>query len=208
MTQPPFLDEEPAEFVDEEGATYALIGTVLDRTKVPENSPIHILVAPGGIREYGEKFLPLFEFFRTPRSEQQTKQWMEWAGGDDDILQTLLDTQAVVRVNTKDPISASKSLKGIRIVPQCLPDGTGSPEKGLVSIRTDTDSTVSLKINIELAEAIWGSKEPSDIHTEIKRTARYFKLPRKVAAMRVLTDIPMLLWHGYARLELVDGPAN
>lgn len=206
MSTPPHIDATPARFIEADGPVYALVGTVLDRTKVSEDDPIHILVAPDSVREYAAEFLPVFDFFRVPREEWQVREWLSWAGGEDDFLKALLDTGSVVRVETRDPLAASESLRGLRVAPQCSPFEVSPNAPGLLYVRRDESEDSYLPITFELAEAMWGEQVPADVPTAIERVERKYKLPFDVAARRVLSDIPLLLLHSYARLEWLNVP--
>jgi hypothetical protein len=206
LQKPPHIDAAPARLIEADGPVYALVGAVLDRTKVSEADPVHILVAPDSVREYGADFLPVFEFFRVPREEWQVREWLSWAGGDDDFLRALLDTRSVVRVETRDPLTASESLRGLRLAPQCSPFEVSPNAPGFIYVRRDEAEDSYLPITFELGEALWGEQKPTDVPTVIERVERKFKLPRDMAARRVISDIPLLLLHGYARLEWLNVP--
>ena len=203
---PPHLGAPSARFIGADGPVYALVGTVLDRTKVSEGDPVHVLVAPDAVREYKADFLPVFEFFQTPREEHQVRQWLDWAGGDDEFLATLMTTRAIVRVDTRDPLAAAKSLKGLRVIPQCIPDTVSATEPGRFDVKRDEEATKALSIGVELGEALWGEREPADLPTVIKDMARKFKMPRDQMARNVLSSMPMMLRYGYARLEWLNVP--
>lgn len=204
----PHSGSPSAWFIGANGPVYALVGTVLDRTKVSESDPVHVLIAPEAIREYTADLLPVFDFFQTPREERQALEWISWAGGDKNFLGTLVATGATVRVDTRNPLTAAKSLKGLRIIPQCAPDIMSATESGRFDVKRSEDATKALSIRAELGEAIWGEREPADLPTVIKDMARKFKIPRDQMARRVLSSIPAMLRHGYARLEWLRVPRD
>lgn len=198
------MNSQMSPLIHAKGPVYALVGVVLDRAGVPEHAPVQIQVTPGAGREYDAEFLPVFEFFKTPRGEHQVREWLAWAGGDNEFLKALLDTGAVVRVNTSDPLAAAGSLQGLRLVPQCAPDATAAVTDGLVTVKRDETSNTALLITVELARVLWGEPRLADIPTFISRIAEECQLDQGLAATRVLGDLHLLLHHGYAHLEWVD----
>lgn len=207
--EPPHLNAVPACFIEADGPVYTLVGGVLDRTGVPEDAPILVQIAEGVGREYDAEFLPMFEFFKTPREEWQVRDWMEWAGGDD-VLSVLLETKAVIRVDTHDPLTAAASLAGLRVIPQCVPDPDPVRPRnpGLIDVLRDPSDTSVLMISAELAEALFGRRTRVDVPAVIDFIVGELGAPRVTTARRVVSEIPMLLHHGYARLEWLDAPTG
>lgn len=203
----PHVGAQSARFIGAGGPVFAMVGTVLDRSKVSEGSPVHVLIAPGAIREYEAFFLPVFEFFKTPRDESQVQEWLAWADAPSDFLTTLIDTGAVVRVDAVDPLLAAESLRGIRVVAQSDPDTSKPPAtNGLVEVVRTEPETARLDISVELAAALWGDHEQVDLPAVIEQIAITIGLEPRVAARKVLAEIPMLLRHGFARLEWMNAP--
>jgi hypothetical protein len=128
------------------------------------------------------------------------REWLAWAGGDDEFLNALLDTGAVVRVDTSDPLAAAGSLQGLRLVPKCAPDATAPVVDGLVTVERDETSNFALLITVELARVLWGEPRLADLPTFISRIAEESKLDLGLAASRVLGDMHLLLHYGYAHL--------
>jgi hypothetical protein len=204
-SEPPYLNAPSAEFAEEDTPVYTLVGAVLDRASVPEDAPVQIQIAPGLMREYDAEFLPVFEFFKTPRREHQVREWLEWAGGDDEILRALIDTRAVVRVDARTAMTAATSLKGLRVVPQCRPvpdDEMGAP----LLCKVTRDGVGSSYFPVELCEYMWSTRNEGDIPGFVKRLARQKRMPREKAAWHVLCELPMALQWGYARLEWIKAP--
>jgi hypothetical protein len=132
------------------------------------------------------------------------REWLAWAGGDDEFLKALLDTGAVVRIDSSDPLAAAGSLRGLRLVPQCAPDASAPVVGGLVTVERDETSNSALLITVELASVLWDEPRLADLPTSINRIAEEVQLDRALTASRVLGDLHLLLHYGYAHLEWVD----
>jgi hypothetical protein len=204
-SEPPYLNAPSANFEGEDAPVYVLVGGILDRANVRESTPVQIQIAPGLMREYDAEFLPVFEFFQTPRKDHQVREWLEWAGGDDEFLQALIDTSSILRVDASTATAAAKSLKGLRVVPQCTPV-PDSDINGNGLFEVTRSGGASLLVSVELGEHMWGERKPSDIPTFIKLVARQSKIPEDKAAWYVIGEIPILLKWGYARLEWLKTP--
>lgn len=193
-----------ARLIEADGPVYILVGGLLQETGAAEDDPFELLVAPGITREFDAFFLPMMQFFRTSRTEQHALEWLAWAGAPEDALTDLVSTGVVVRVDTTNPLTAAKSLKGVRVIPHSVP---GEPAPDLptqISVRRGPESPIETYVSIELEHVLWGLDEPLDIPTAIKGMAREARARRDLTARRVITHIPDLVRLGLARLEWVD----
>lgn len=77
---PPHQGASAAPFSEASEPTFALIGEVLHITGETNEITHHLLVGQGFMLPVEEDFLPVFEFFNTPRTERQAEEWLEWAG--------------------------------------------------------------------------------------------------------------------------------
>lgn len=201
---PPYQDEHASEFSEGSEPTYALVGEILHITDEANVTTQHLLVGEGRIHPIDQDLLPVFEFFTTPRAEHQAKEWLEWAGAPSDFLNHLVKLGFLVRVDTRTSWTAAKSLRGIRLTAQSI-QGELRPN-GYVSLVCQANQQVVMSVSPELASLLWGNAEGYDIPGAIKRLAKVSGLSREVIARRVLAMMPMLLEHGYARLEWLRVP--
>ncbi len=65
---------------------------------------------------------------------------------------------------------------------------------------------VEFYVNYELAEVMWGNREPVDIPDAITYISQSEGLTDTSAAYRVITDLPDLIQYGYAHLEWIKAP--
>lgn len=202
----PHAHEPPAKLIEADSPVYVLVGGLLLETGAGENTPIQHLVAPGIVREFDPFFLPMFQFFRVARTEQQAIDWLSWAGAPDDTFKDLVDTGMLVRVDTTSPLTAAASFKGIRIIPQSLPGEPAPDHPTQISVRRDAESPIVTYIPMELQHVLWDLDKPLDIPTAIKSMAREAREQRDLTARRVITNIPALLRLDLARLEWLNAP--
>lgn len=199
-------NSRPADFIGSTGPTYALVGVVLDRLNPVGTDPVHVQIARDTVRIQDPRFRPVYEFLQTPRSEREVREWLCGSGDEDDFLEALVETRSVIRIDTRSPQSATKSLKGLRLVPHCLPDAPSAAIPGRFDVKLDKESTWALSVGAALGEALFGEHEATDLPGVIKQVMREFGITREQAARQVLSSIPLLLQHDYARLEWVSPP--
>lgn len=201
---PPHADAHAADISESGEPTYALIGEILHITDEANATTQQLLVGEGRLHPIDPDLLPVFEFFTTPRAEHQAKEWFEWAGAPSDLLSHLVKLGILVRVDTRNSWTAAKSLKGLRLTAQSEP-GDQSPDGYLCVVSRTTGETV-MTVSPELATLLWGNEEGWDIPAAIKRMARASGLDKETTARSALAMMPMLLEHGYARLEWLRVP--
>jgi hypothetical protein len=204
MSGPPYQNEHAAEFSEEEEPTYALIGEILHITDDANVTRQHLLVGEDITYPIDQDFLPIFEFFRTPRSEHQAEEWLEWAGAPAGYLSQLVKLGFLVRIDTSTSWAAAKSLRGLRLRTLSTP-GEQRPN-GYLSLVSQASGEAVMTVSPELATLLWGNEEGHDIPTAIKKLAKVSGLSKDVIARRVLAMTPMLLEHGYAWLEWLRVP--
>lgn len=201
--QPPYAGAHAADFSEADEPTYALIGEILHITDDEDATTQHLLVGQGLTRPLDTELLPVFEFFQTPRAEHQAQEWLEWAGAPVDLLQHLVKLKILVRVDPRTSWTGAKSLKGVRLTAQTtMGEQTGSGYITLVS----QDGQAVMAVSPELAAALWGNDEGLDIPNIVKRLAKASGQDRESTARLVLAMTPILLEHGYARLEWLRVP--
>jgi len=203
----PYADAPPARFIQSDGKpVYALVGGLFRDTADGPDGPIQLLVAPGIWREFHPDFLPMLEFFRTPRTEQQAREWLTWAGAPRDGLDDLVETGLVVKVDSRSPSTALASLSGVAVIPQSTIGDVLPGQPGLVGVRRRPEDPDTYSVTVELARVLWGLVEPEDLPTAVGTVAEELGEDYPVVARRVLTPIPALLAHGYVRLEWLRAP--
>jgi hypothetical protein len=201
---PPYADAHAAAFSDVDEKTYALIGEILRTVDESGATTYHLLVGQGVSRPIDEKYLPVYEFFSTPRAEHQAEEWLEWAGAPSDFLKFLVKLGFLARVDTRTSMTAAKSLRGLRLSPQSSP---GEPtDDGWVAVISAESGRPGMYVCHELAAVLWGNDEGIDIPTIIKKIAKATGQERERAARKVVAMMPMLLEFGYARLEWLRVP--
>jgi hypothetical protein len=161
-------------------------------------------VGQGVVRPIDPELLPVFEFFQTARAEHQASEWLDWAGAPAGFLKDLVRLGFLVRVNPRTSWTGAKSLKGLRLSAQSI-EGSQRPN-GYLEVASQTTGEVVMTVSPELAALLCGNDEGYDIPTAIKRLDKISRLGKEVIARRVLALTPMLLEHGYARLEWLRVP--
>lgn len=201
---PPHADAHGVPFSEGDERAYALIGEILHITDEAGVTTQQLLVGQGLTHSLDEDLLPVFEFFQTPRSEHQAKEWFEWAGAPSDLLSHLVKLGILVRVDTRNSWTGAKSLKGLRLSAQSNA-GDQEPD-GYVNLVSPATGETVMTVSPELATLLWGNEEGWDIPAAIKRMARVSGLDKETIARSTLAMMPMLLEHGYARLEWLRVP--
>lgn len=202
----PHSDAGRSRLIEAGAPVYLLVGGILRENGAADEDPFDLLVAPGITREFDAFFRPMLQFFRVSRTEEQALEWLAWAGAPEDALKDCVDTGLVVRVDTTDPLSAAKSLKGIRIIPHAIPGEPAPDYSTQISVHREPSGPVATFVPIELAHVLWGLDTPLDLPTAIKLMSRQSGEQRGRVARRVLTNIPDMLAQGLARLEWVHAP--
>jgi hypothetical protein len=202
----PHSDSPRARLIEAGSPAYILVGGILRKNGAGDDEPFDLLIAPGVTREFDAFFRPMLQFFRVARTEEQALEWLSCAGAPEDALKDMLETGLVVRIDTTDPVTAARSFKGIRIIPQSVPGEPAPSHPTQISVRRDPGSPISTYVPIELSRVLWALDKPLDLTTAIKRMYRQSDLPLDRVARRVLTNMPDLLAQGLARLEWQHAP--
>ena len=200
---PPHANAPAADFCEGDDLVYALIGEIIQAVD-SEITRYHLLVGQDLTRPIEEEILPLFEFFTKPRSEPQSKDWLEWAGASPDFLDELVELGFLVRVNTHSALSAAKSLSGLMLRPQSVPGKTG--DDGYTELLPPESLHPTMFVSPELAAVLWANDDAMDIPSSIAKLARLSGEEAETTAYRVLAAVPMLLEYGWARLEWLKVP--
>jgi hypothetical protein len=208
MTQPndspPYAAAHAAAFSEVDEKTYALIGEIVPSIDPSGATTYHLLVGQGVGKPIDDEYLPVYEFFSTPRSEHQAREWLEWAGAPTGFLEFLVKLEFLARVDTRTSTRAAKSLRGMRLQPKSSP---GEPsDDGFVAVISEGSQRPGMYVCHELAAVLWGNEDGVDIPTMVKRIAKATGQGREQAARKVVAMMPMLLEYGYARLEWVRVP--
>jgi hypothetical protein len=204
----PHSDAPRARLIEAGGPVYLLVGGILRENGAGDDEPFDLLVAPGVTREFDAFFRPMLQFFRVARTEEQALEWLAWAGAPADAMKDLVQTGLLVRIDTTDPESAAKSLKGIRIIPNAVPGAPADDQPSLVSVHREPAGPVETYVPVELEHVLWGLEKPFDLPTAIKLMSRQAGEPMDRVARRVLTNVPALLAQGLARLEWARAPGQ
>lgn len=202
----PHAEAPPARLIEADAPVYALVGEVLRKAGTDKDDPFDLLVAPGIVREFDRSFLPVIQFFRVARTEQQAVEWLHWAGAPEGALVELVETGLLARVDTTNPLTAAASFTGVRVIPQSMPGDPEPHQPTLVGVRRGPTSPVEMLAPLELVHVLWGLEEPLDIPTAIDRMAAELGEKSDLIARRVLTNVPRLLRLGLGRLEWVNAP--
>jgi hypothetical protein len=152
----PHSESPPARFIEAYAAVYVLVGSIYREAGARDGDPFELRVSPGVLRDLDAEFLPMMQFFRTARTEQQATDWLAWAGAPQDGLKDLVKSRLLVRVNTTSPLTAAASLKGVRIIPCSIPGEPARDQPTLISVRRDTSSPVEAFVSVELEHVLWG----------------------------------------------------
>lgn len=201
---PPYADAHSADFSEGDEPAYALIGEILHITDEANVTTQHLLVGQGLTHPIDQDFLPVFEFFQTPRAEHQAQEWLDWAAAPKGFLKFLVKLDFLVRVDPRTSWTGAKSLKGLRLSAQSTPGETRP--NGYISLMSQTSEQPVMSVSPELAAVLWGNEENLDIPTLIRKIAKATGQDRELAARKVLALTPMLLKFGYARLEWLRVP--
>lgn len=208
MDDSTYFNDSVAELVDADGRfVYVLVGSILDRSELPAGQPVEILVSEDAVIEYPACYLPILEFLKVPRKERQVSEFINLFGGDKKILKHLVKSKIVVRVHTRDPLTATKSLKGLRIIPQCIyiGDVQNINLRGLINVKKDETSTDGLVISMELGEYLWhGDGYIPDIYHHINQHKKLPRDEKRKLAGHLIHGLDILFTHDYARLEWVN----
>jgi hypothetical protein len=129
---------------------------------------------------------------------------MDWAGDTEGLLAHLVKLRILVRVDTRTSWTGAKSLKGLRLTAQSA-EGEQRPN-GYMSVVSHTTGETVMTVSPELATLLWGNDEGCDVPSAIKRMAKVAGEDRETIARSALAMMPMLLEHGYARLEWLKVP--
>lgn len=199
----PHAGAPPARLMEAGEPVYVLIGRLLGG----EGATAQLQLSPGRIHEFDSDFAPMFRFFQTARTRRQATDWLRWAGAPEGALGDLVDSGLLVEVDTSNPLTAAASLEGVRIIPQSFRDETAPDVPSLCGVRKSERSPVDAFIPTELARLMWDIEEPADIPTGIDDIAMQSDKPLELIARRVLTNLPVMLTLGLARLEWVNASA-
>ena len=202
---PPHADAGAADFAEGEGTVYALIGEIFTVSDDAGTQTHHLLVGQDLTRQIEDSFLPLMWFFSTPRYEHQAVEWLEWAGAPAGLLKQMVKLGYLAQVETRSATTAAKSLKGLRIATQGSPGEMN--ENGYYALVTAEESDQPVPyVSPELATALWSDHQGLDVPTLAKMIGKATGLGRELAAYKMLVGLPVLLDHGYARLECLHVP--
>lgn len=202
----PHSECPPARLIEANAPVYVLVGGVHLQPDASDSGSFELSVAPGYLRAFDSEFLPMVQYFRVARTEQQSIDWLVWAGAPEDGLKDLVDTGILVRVDTTSPLTAAASLRGIRIIPQSIPGELAPDQPTLVSVRRKPSSPVEMFVPVELGHVLWELNEPLDLPTAISEIAQEAGEGLDLIARRVLTAIPAALRLELARLEWINAP--
>ena len=206
-TTEPYADTQAAYFIEGGGAVYALVGLLVKNVGEDGQTQHHLLVGEDTVHPVDERLVPLFEWFTTPRYENQVAEWLNWADAPSGFLEIIIGNGLLVSIDTANPQRAAKSLRGIRLVPLSLPDLDSPTGEGFVAIKRSEDSRADTSTSVELGEVLWGDHPRIDVPSAVSYIAGLAKMNFATAARRTLTDVPMLLEYGFIRLEWVNGRA-
>lgn len=200
---PPHINEPAAEFCEGSGSVYALIGEIIQASGSGVEGHF-LLVGQDLTRPIEDEILPLFEYFLKPRSAQQARDWLDWAGASPDFLDELVDLGFLVRVDRHSASTAAESLKGLILRPQSVPGGMS--EDGYTELLPPGATEPTMFVSPELAGALWENDAALDVPAVIAKLASLSGEDTETTAQRVLTAVPMLLEYGWARLEWLQVP--
>ena len=197
---PPHVDEHAAEFSEGDEPAYVLVGEILHITGQDGSTSQHLLVGQGIMRPIRDwELLVVFEFFQTARTESQTREWLAWAGAPPSLLRQFIRHGTLVRVDSRTSWSAARSLRGLRLSAQSV-QGSQRPD-GYLEVLSQVTGEVVMTVSPELATLLWGNAEGADVPSAIKRMSKVAGESRETIARSALAMAPMLIEHGFARLE-------
>lgn len=201
----PYAGAPSADFIEGDGAVYALIGTLVKNVDQDGHTSHHLLAGDVLTSPIDERMVPLFKWFNTPRSESQVQEWLVWADAPEKFLSALLEGGLIAKVNSSSAWKAAKSLRGFRLVPLCFPDHDTQVPEGLLAVKRNPDSRGDGAVTAELAELLWVTAQSEDIPQAIATMAQRLGVGRESVARIALVDVPMLIDYGFIRLEPLRG---
>jgi hypothetical protein len=165
---------------------------------------IYAIVGDDPVRPLDEAHATLYRWFSRPRSHRQVSEWLLWAEEPTATIDALIERKVIVRINRANPLSAAKSMRGIRLVPLSLPDTENRTLDGFTAIKRTAEHWNNAWVLNELAEILWGGHPHMDVPAAVKFTAHNIKLSRALTADRLFQFLPDLIDEGHIRLEWLD----
>lgn len=200
-TEEPFANTQASSIVEGGQQVYLLVGTLVEQEQRGGQPSFHLLAGERLGPALREPLITVLKRFNTARTAAQVRQWLAWAGAPAGLLDGLLKSRLIVKVNAVSGWKAAKSLRGFRLVPTSYIDLESQVAEGLVAVKRTLESRRDTAIAAELAEVLWGKRTSEDVPTAIAALSRDLAVDRETVARFVLTDVPMLVDYGFARLE-------
>lgn len=201
----PHADEHAAWFVDAGETVYALIGSLLTSEEPVNGTHHHVLVGQGLTRPVQDKVVSLFEFFAIPRTESAAADWLDWSAAPSDLLEVFVERGILARVDTASPLSALKSLSGMRFAPEGFPVASdGDKTDAYIGITRTPDGAAENRITPELSQALWTPLGAGEIPETVRLIADRTRQSIDLTARKVLASAAELIEQGLIRLEWVN----
>lgn len=201
MSDQPYENAPAADFVRTHEPAYTLVGIPESREGKEENAPVRLRLSRGEVREYDEPFRHVFDFFLTPRTASQAREWLVWAGAPVELLEVLVNQKVLIAAGGDDPFEAAQTFAGVHVVPFSIPNTTESVQDGLIEVKADEQAPGDFDVPVQLGHILWSTSDDTDIPGAIEAIVEFSGADRRTTARLALADLPMLLRAGFARLE-------